>query len=140
MGIFPRIKKFDFAIERFYIVPSHLVGRLDLISLELYDNTDMYKALAAANNIRMPMGTRYGIRQTKHALEQELLDSGVSEENLEQVTENVLDNKRYNAFDWDGYSNLTVGYISEVYEGKILTVPTFESASNWLRKYRYIEG
>jgi hypothetical protein len=140
MSGFPRIKENKFDIDRYYTVPSHLTGRLDLIALDVYNNVKMYKVLAAANNIRIPMGCRYGIRQTRDALETELSNDGVSDANLNSAVDVVLDEKRYNDYDWDGYNNITLGYISEVYAGRLLLVPTYETAVNWLRKYEYISN
>lgn len=137
--MFPRIKKFTFQIERFYQIPGHLTGRLDLISLELYNNVKMYKPLAAANNMRNVMGTRYGIRQTVDALRNELIQSGVSDANLDSEIDRVMESKRLNAYDWYGYENFTSGYITEAYEGRTLLVPTYESANRWLNQYQFIQ-
>lgn len=139
MATFPRIKKFTFQIERFYQIPGYLTGRMDLISLELYNNIKMYKPLAAANNMRNVMGTRYGIRQTVDALRNELVQAGVSDANLDAQIDSIMDNKRLNAFDWYGYENITSGYITDAYEGRVLQVPTFESANRWLNQYQFIQ-
>lgn len=136
---YPRIQKFNFKINKTYIVQSHQVGRLDKISYELYGMTEMYKPLAAVNQISLRMGYRLGIRKTTDALRIELENTGFTGASLEYEFNRVMNDKRLSNFDWNDYSDISYGMLSDVFEGRPLLVPTFESADEWLKQYAYIE-
>jgi hypothetical protein len=135
---FPRIKEFDFEINRIYNVPANRIGRLDLISYELYGNYNYYKALAAANNIRFITGSRTGIRPMREAIESELSAEGVTGTALTDAVNAKMDAHQPDTTDWNYYGDGDRGIISQVYEGKTLKVPTFESARGWMNRFEYL--
>jgi hypothetical protein len=136
---YPRIKKFTFTYEKAYVVQGYQVGRLDKIAYEIYGATRMYKALAAANEIPLSMGYRAGVRKTEDALRLELKSDGYSGDELEIEFETIMDEKRLTDLDWNSYSDNSYGMMSDVFEGRPLLVPTFESADQWLKLYEYLE-
>jgi len=137
---FPRIKEFEFDINRTFTVPVHLVGRLHRIAFELYGDVSFYKPLAAANDIRVNMGGRAGIRPVKEALTLELRQEGHSDKDIKKIIAEKFRVKRINYLDWTGYDDITYGYISEVTEGRLLLVPRDESARSYLTQFEFIEG
>lgn len=140
MASYPRIKKFNFTIDGTYVVQAYEVGRLDKIAYKLYGYTNMYKPLAAANNIALTQGYRIGIRKIEDALRHELVLRGFTGADLEAEFVRLIDEKRYSSLDWYAYEDVSYGMMSDVYEGKVLFVPTFESADSWLKKYEYLEN
>lgn len=136
---YPRIKKFNFKIDKTYTVQGYQVGRLDRIAYELYGVTEMYKPLAAANQISLRMGYRVGIRKTTDALRLELETQGFSGQLLENEFNRIMDSKRLSDLDWNDYSDNSYGMMSDVFEGRPLIVPTFESADEWLKQFAYLE-
>jgi hypothetical protein len=137
---FPRIKEFEFDINRTFTVPVHLVGRLHRIAYELYGDVSYYKPLAAANNIRINMGVRAGIRPIKEALTIELKQEGHSDDDIKKIIADKFRVKRINYLDWTGYEDITYGYISEVTEGRLLVVPRDENAKLYLSQFEFIES
>lgn len=136
---YPRIKKFNFSIESTYVVQAYEVGRLDKIAYKLYGYVNMYKPLAAANNIVLNQGFRTGIRKVDDALMHELLLRGFTGTELEAEYNRLMDEKRYSAYDWYSYADISYGMVSDVYTGRVLFVPTFETADSWLKQYEYLE-
>jgi hypothetical protein len=138
MNSYPRIKEFEFDINKTASVLEWQVGRLDLVALDLYGDTRFYKALAAANQIRVRGGYRVGIRPNREALISELQRKGVSATEIPAIVDEKLLNARSNNLDWDSYNNITYGYVSDTYGNRLLYVPTFESADAYLQRYEYI--
>jgi len=138
MSNYPRIKEFDFDIEKSVTVLAWQIGRLDLVALDLYGDTRFYKALAAANQIRVRGGYRVGIRPNDEAIASELERKGVPLEDIPDMVNEKILNSRPNNLDWDTYNNITYGYVSDAYGNKLLYVPSFESADAYLQKYEYI--
>jgi len=139
MNHFPRIRSgFTFDFDKTYIIPIENVGRMDKISLELYNSVRLYKPLAVANNIKLSMGFRAGIRPNEEALRLELEQDGLTGTTLETRFNELNDVTRVTDFDWVSYYVKTVGYINEAYEDRLLYVPTFESANKWLDTYESI--
>ena len=136
---FPRIKEFNFDIDKTFVVPSQLVGRLDRIAFELFGEHRYYKPLASANNIKMSHGFRTGIRLVEDSLKIELKDKGLNDNQVDEVFNEKMNNKRSNGFDWLNYYDVSYGYVSEVEEGLVLLVPTFESATQYLNQFEFIE-
>lgn len=136
---FPRIKKFNFSIDNTYIVPANRVGRLDKIAYDLYGNVRMYKPLASANNIVIPMGVRYGIRPNSEAIRNECILKGFKGINLENEIERIESMSRLSDNDWLYYGDSTMGYVSDVYENRILMIPSYSSAVTWLGLYENIK-
>lgn len=139
MSEYPRIKKFTFDYKGTYRVPSHHVGRLDRIATELYGSPFMYKPLAAANFIAMPLGFRVGVRKTEDALRLVLAAKGYSGTELESEFNRIMDNKRLISLDWYDYSDNSYGVMSEVREGMVLRVPTLDSCDKWLKLFEALE-
>ena len=137
---FPRIKTFAFNIMTTYNVPAYHVGRLDLISILFYNNVRYYKVIAASNNINLTYGVRTGIRPDSIALRNELTMKGFSGNALEVEYQRIMDNSRDTAYDWFAYDNNSYGYISDVYEGRLLIIPDNASADLYLKQYEYLSG
>lgn len=135
---YPRIKQFNFDIEKTYTVPSHLVGRLERIAYDIYGEYRYYKPLALANKVKLSHGFRVGIRRVEDALRTELKAEGLNESQVEEIFNEKMNIKRDNDLDWLNYFDVSYGYISEVRAGAVLLVPTFESATQFLNKYEFI--
>lgn len=138
MSSYPRVKDFDFEIDRVIEIPAWQTGRLDLIALEIYGDTRYYKALAQANDIRVRGGYRAGIRTNEEALASELQRKGVPLEDIPAIVSEKILTSRPNELDWDGYNNISYGYISDAYETKGIAVPTPESANAFLDRFEFI--
>lgn len=154
---FPRLKEFNFTIERNYIVPGTYVGRADLISRELYGNIKYYKPLCYANNINLAYGTRVGIRPLEESIRNEaklvtfteeekaerilngLDPNGYTEDEIKLFIDIAYENKVPGQYDWNNYGDMFNGYISDIYEGRILLIPTVESCSEWLKLYSTLD-
>jgi len=136
---FPRIKEFDFDIEKTFTVPSHLVGRLERIAFELYGDHRYYKPLAVANKIKLSHGFRVGIRPLEDALNIELKAEGLSDREVEEQFNEKINNKRINDLDWLNFFDVSSGYVSGVSERDVLLVPTFESATLFLNQFEFID-
>lgn len=138
MSSFPRIKEFQFDIERTITIPAWQTGRLDLLAVEVYGDTRFYKVLAAANNIRVRGGYRNGIRPNEEALASELQRKGVPLEDIPKIVNQKILNARPNDFDWDTYNNISYGYMSDAYAELTLVIPTYESANKYLDRFEFI--
>ncbi len=137
---FPRIKEFEFDIEKTYEVPTHLVGRLHKIAYELFGEVKFYKPLAAANGIKLSHGLRPGIRTVEDALRLELKNDGYTDEQIDPIVFEKMSEKRLSDLDWNNYYDVSYGYVSDVTEGLLLAVPTFQSAVLYLDTYEIIKG
>jgi len=137
---YPRIKEFDFDIEKTFKVPSHLVGRLSRIAFQLFGDFKYYKPLAAANDIKLSSGFRVGLRPIEKALDTELKEDGFTEREREELIFNKMGDKRINDLDWYNYFDVSYGYMSEVSEGRLLLVPSFSSATQYLNQFEFIKG
>ena len=137
---FPFITENLFDYDAPFVVPTTMVGRLDLISQSLYGFIYFYKPLAIANGIVMPMGARSGIRKTSDSIRNELYLDGLRGNQLEIEYNMIMQNRLSTNNDWDLYSDVSSGMFSDVYEGRVLQVPTFQSANAWLLKYQYPEN
>ena len=136
---FPRIKEYRFNIDTTYVVPSHRVGRLHLIANDLYGEVSLYKPLAAANDIRLSMGTRAGVRPYREALKLELRNDGYNEKEITEIMSNKATQKRISFLDWNDYYDVSYGYISEVTEGLVLLVPSLESCLEYLDRFEFLK-
>lgn len=129
--MFPRIKEFNFIFDKFYEIPDKYTGRLDLIANELFGDYRYYKALLSANNITMPMGFRVGVRPIYKAIKEEY-------NNDESIYLSKVDNHRTTSFDWSDYSNMSDGYVTDIYAGRNLIIPTPDSATRYMQIYGYL--
>lgn len=136
--MFPRVRDFSFEYESVYEVPANRIGRLDLISYDKYGNYRFYKAIAAANNIRNTTGARPGIRPLRESIERELIAQGLSGDALVSAINDKIDSHISTVNDWNRYGDSYNGYSSDVYEGRALFIPTFDSASKWISKYEFL--
>lgn len=137
---YPRIKPATFNIMTTYKVPAYHVGRIDLISVLFYNDTRYYKVIVAANNINLSYGVRTGIRPEPIAIRNELIMKGYSGDELENEYDRLMDNGRLTDYDWMAYDNNSYGYISEVYENRLLLIPDNASADLYLQRYEYLGG
>jgi len=136
---YPRVKEFNFDLESTFKVPSHLVGRLERIAFEIYGDYRYYKPLAVANGIKLSHGFRIGVRKVEDALRTELKAEGLSEKQVEEQFDEKMNNKRDNDFDWLNFFDVSHGYASEVTKDRVLSVPTFESATQFLNKFEFVD-
>jgi hypothetical protein len=138
MQAFPRIKEFNFYYQSLYTIPVAFVGRIDKIATAIYGNTRFYKPLAYANNIVLPIGSRVGVRPYEESLRNELILKGYKGIALEKELNAMILSTTDNEYDWKYYGDSTFGYISDLYEGRLLNVPTPTSAVSWLKTYEYL--
>lgn len=127
---FPRIKQFKFRHKTSRIVTPEYVGRLDLLALHEYGDIRYYKPIAAANGIKCPIGMRIGIRTLPESIAVDL------DNNVDSIAvTDAVDNHTVSLADWNHYGDFSSGYYTEVYEGRLLLLPTDESAVEWLNQY-----
>lgn len=132
--MFPRIKQFSFKYKTSMLVPAEYVGRLDLIALKEYGDIRYYKPIAAANGIKNPIGTRLGIRIHKEAIAKDLIETN----NVNSTVDDVVDKHISSINDWNAYGDFSTGYVTDVYEGRLLNLPTEQSAITWLNQYEKV--
>ena len=133
---FPRFTEYEFQIRPdTYLVPNKYAGRLDLIAEELFGQPMYYKAIAAANNLRKMVGTRYGIRPVAQAVRNELYREGLRGTILDGETSDIVRNMEMSEYTWKNYFDTYEGFASDVYAGRYLMIPTLESATRWMQMY-----
>jgi len=137
--IFPRLRNKDFGYMDTFSVPSYQAGRLDLICSERYDEPRTYKVLAAANGIVDTMTNRPGIRPATEALENELVLRGVKPKDAPQAAKEIDEIRILGIMDWKSYGNVTDGNITDVEHGRIMFVPTPDSAVAWFERYNTLQ-
>lgn len=135
---FPRIKKFKFTLSTTYSIPVQNVGRIDKIAHEIFGNVRFYKPLAYFNDIVLPLGFRAGIRINNDAMRNELIMKGYSGSALDAELLKMQDTIGTTDKDWNYYGDTTFGYISDLYEGRLLAVPDKTSSIIWLNRYEYL--
>jgi hypothetical protein len=84
------------------------------------------------------MGTRVGVRPYRTALEIELRNDGHSDAEIEQIISTKITQKRISYLDWNDLFDVSYGYISQVTEGRILMMPTFQSCIEYLDKFEIL--
>lgn len=131
MTTFPRFKPFKFTYKTSVTIDAAYVGRLDLIALEQYGDIRYYKPLAAANGIKYPLYLRYGVRRFDDAVQKDLNDLNI----VDLTVDDVRDSHEPSVMDWNYYGDLSSGYSTEIYEGRVLNIPTNQSAESWLGTY-----
>ena len=134
---YPNLFNLGFSFNGTYEIPAKYVGRLDRIAYELYGYARMYKPLAVANLIALPHGYRVGVRKDIEAVRNELYQDGLRGSELERTVNDVMMSLDQTVYDWNSYGDVYYGIVSDCYEGRILQVPTFESANAWMLKYEY---
>ena len=133
--MFPRLLEYKFTFNTTYIVPTKYVGRPDLIAYELYGDTQYYKPLCVYNNILLGYGVRSGINNVRDAYTKELRETGeYTDSEIELMVSNEMDEMEYSDNYWDGYKSN--GNYSDLYDGRLLYIPTQESCNIWLNIYK----
>lgn len=61
-----------------------------------------------------------------------------TDDEIEVAVNSYFLNKPYADLDWNNYGDTFSGYISGLYAGRLLVVPTIESCITWLNKYNKI--
>jgi hypothetical protein len=133
---FPRIIDFKFDITRVFEIPSHLAGNPGLISYELYESVDFYKPLCHANNIILAHGVRLGIRPVEEAYRNDMKSDGISDTKIEEEIQKMKDEITYSSKEWISNGSKISGYVTDLYAGRQLIVPSEESCVRWLGLYR----
>jgi hypothetical protein len=134
---YPQLRKSLFDFDRSYTVPSNYVGKLELIANDIYGYPYFYKPLAVANSIILPHGYRIGVRNLETSIYNELYSDGYRGNDLLSELNKVYNSLRQNSYDIYSHTDVSYGMVSGCYEGRVLQVPTFETANNWLFKYQF---
>lgn len=136
---FPRIRDDKFNVAGMFHIPLVQNGRLDRVIGDLYGTPTMYKAFAAANDIRNPMQLRGTIRISSEAIHNELVLKGYKGNDLvraeKQANEEVVLGNR----DWIGYSDPFNGMITEAVGDDNYVLPDPNSVVAWHMKYNEVE-
>lgn len=136
---FPRIRDDKFNVAGMFHIPLVQNGRLDRVIGDLYGTPTMYKAFAAANDIRNPMQLRGTIRISSEAIHNELVLKGYKGNDLvraeKQANEEVVLGNR----DWIGYSDPFNGVITEAVGDDNYVLPDPNSVVAWHMKYNEVE-
>lgn len=133
---FPRLRDKNFSYADAFTVPSYQVGRLDIICSEHYNEPRSYKVIAAANGIVDAFISRPGIRPSTEALKNELILRGRTADEAEREAASIdSDRRTLGLMDWKSYNNLSDGNITDVYEGRMLFIPSPDPAAKWITRY-----
>jgi hypothetical protein len=136
---FPRIRDDKFNVAGMFHI--HLVqnGRLDRVIGDLYGTPTMYKAFAAANDIRNPMQLRGTIRISSEAIHNELVLKGYKGNDLVQAEKQANEDVVLGNRDWIGYSDPFNGVITEAVGDDNYVLPDPNSVVAWHMKYNEVE-
>lgn len=132
---FPRIRTNNFSYADTFVVPSYQAGRLDYAVQDLFGEPRAYKIFAAANGIVDAFSTRPGIRPSREALKNELVLRGVKRSQVDRVAEGIDELRVNGERDWKSYGNMAEGNITDVTPGRIMFVPTPNTAVAWFDRY-----
>lgn len=132
---FPRIKQFNFRFKTSKVITPRFVGRLDLFALSEYGEIRYYKPIAAANGIKNPICMRSGIRTLTESIQTDLETTN----NVILTVDDVIDSRTISTADWNHYGDLSSGCYTEVYDGRLLFLPTEQSAIAWLNQYERMQ-
>lgn len=116
MASVTNLRDYDFQYETTHIIKEAEVGRPDLIAYNIYGSVLYYAPLCAANGIKSPYSTRFGIRPEIDLLKN---DNTTVEEGET----------------WSNYFNQYDGIVDELYVGRMLLVPSTQSANGWILRY-----
>lgn len=136
---FPRLRDKEFGYMDTFSVESFHTGRLDLICSEKYATPLTYKVLAAANGIMDTMTNRPGIRPASEALKNELVLRGVRLKDVDEVADEIEEDRINGSMDWKAYNDVADGNITDVYHGRIMFVPTPDTAVRWFERYNTLK-
>lgn len=135
---FPRLKDFKFDINNTYAIPATKTGRADLIAIDIYNNFRFYKPLCEANNINLPYGLRPGIRTIQQSILLEAKLDGLTADQTNALIEESYNNFVPGDLDWNNFGDTFTGFISDLYEGRLLLVPSSDNCVEWLSRYSTI--
>jgi hypothetical protein len=136
---FPRIRDDKFTYAGMFNVPMVKNGRLDRVIGDLYGTPTMYKAFAAANQIRNPMALRGTIRPVDESIRNELILKGYSDYELEEEFKKAKEAVVLGDNDWMGYSEPFSGVITEAVGDRNYVLPSPDSVVDWYGKYNELK-
>lgn len=136
---FPRIRDDKFNVAGMFHIPLVQNGRLDRVIGDLYGTPTMYKAFAAANDIRNPMQLRGTIRISSEAIHNELVLKGYNGNDLVQAEKQANEDVVLGNRDWIGYSDPFNGVITEAVGDDNYVLPDPNSVVAWHMKYNEVE-
>lgn len=136
---FPRIRDDKFNVAGMFHIPLVQNGRLDRVIGDLYGTPTMYKAFAAANDIRNPMQLRGTIRISSEAIHNELVLKGYKGNDLVQAEKQANEDVVLGSRDWIGYSDPFNGVITEAVGDDNYVLPDPNSVVAWHMKYNEVE-
>lgn len=136
---FPRIRDDNFNVAGMFHIPMVQNGRLDRVIGDLYGTPTMYKAFAAANDIRNPMQLRGTIRISSEAIHNELVLKGYKGNELVQAEKQANDDVVLGNRDWLGYSDSFNGVITEAVGDDNYILPDPNSVVTWHMKYNEVK-
>lgn len=132
---FPRMRSRNFDYIDLFNVPSYQTGRLDLILNDMYSSPKSYKMFAMANGIVDAFTNRPGIRPATEALENEVVLRGVRPSQAKNEAKAIDELRVLGSRDWLSYKNMHDGNITDVTSGRIMFVPSPDTAVAWLERY-----
>ncbi|WP_405326541.1 hypothetical protein [Fibrobacter sp.] len=136
---FPRIRDDKFTYAGMFNLPMVKNGRLDRVIGDLYGTPTMYKAFAAANQIRNPMALRGTIRPVDESIRNELILKGYSDYELEEEFKKAKEAVVLGDNDWMGYSEPFNGVITEAVGDRNYVLPSPDSVVDWYGKYNELK-
>ena len=136
---FPRIRDDKFTYAGMFNLPMVKNGRLDRVIGELYGTPTMYKAFAAANQMRNPMALRGTIRPVDESIRNELILKGYSDYELEEEFKKAKEAVVLGDNDWMGYSEPFSGVITEAVGDRTYVLPSPDSVVDWYGKYNELK-
>ena len=136
---FPRIRDDKFTYAGMFNLPMVKNGRLDRVIGELYGTPTMYKAFAAANQMRNPMALRGTIRPVDESIRHELILKGYSDYELEEEFKKAKEAVVLGDNDWMGYSEPFSGVITEAVGDRNYVLPSPDSVVDWYGKYNELK-
>ena len=132
---FPRFRDDKEGVQDFTTVYGYEQGRPDIIARRALGSSRMCKALCAANGIRNPLPCRDSVRIISESVYNELYLKGYRDAALETEYKNAMDELEITTEYWTNYNNLFNGVVSEVTQGRLLSLPTLQGALTWIEKY-----
>lgn len=135
---FPRIRDKKFSYSGIFKVSMVHNGRFDLAIGEEYGTPTMYKAFAAANEIKNPMALRGLIRPYEESIRNELILKGFKGAELEREYRAAIDSVVLGSKDWLGYNDNVNGILSDAEGDRSYVVPTVDSVVAWHNKYNEV--
>jgi hypothetical protein len=136
---FPRIRDDSFNLAGMFHIPMAQNGRLDQVIGDLYGTPTMYKAFAAANNIRNAMRLRPTIRISSEAIHNELVLKGYKGADLVRAEREANEQVVLGNRDWLGYGDAFNGVITEATGDDNYVTPSPDSVMAWYMEYNEVK-